>query len=165
MRGFRENYLSFPTPNKWGNHSSWIFGVNLQIWEFSVEDLPKKKQSAMDSQTKYNFPRQALKRSVKNGLFKIRSAFGWHFQWVVLFLVSPRKKRSPLSLKNLAIISAVLLTKTVQSSRRKYCLLDFQLNSCRQYICTKETFFQISKRLLEDLKTLIGDCCVSKRNS
>lgn len=165
MRGFRENYLSFPTPNKWGNHSSWIFGVNLQIWEFSVEGLPKKKQSAMDSQTKYNFPRQALKRSVKNGVFKIRSAFGWLFQWVVLFLVSPRKKRSPLSLKNLAIISAVLLTETVQSSRRKYCLLDFQLNSCRQYICTKEIFFQISKRLLEDLKTLIGDCSVSKRNS
>lgn len=141
------------------------FSVLIYRFESSASKIYQKKQSAMDSQTKYNFPRQALKRSVKNGLFKIRSAFGWHFQWVVLFLVSPRKKRSPLSLKNLAIISVVLLTETVQSSRRKYCLLDFQLNSCRQYICTKETFFQISKRLLEDLKTLIGDCCVSKRNS
>ena len=141
------------------------FSVLIYRFESSASKIYQKKQSAMDSQTKYNFPRQALKRSVKNGLFKIRSAFGWHFQWVVLFLVSPRKKRSPLSLKNLAIISAVLLTETVQTSRRKYCLLDFQLNSCRQYICTKETFFQISKRLLEDLKTLIGDCCVSKRNS
>lgn len=141
------------------------FSVLIYRFESSASKIYQKKQSAMDSQTKYNFPRQALKRSVKNGLFKIRSAFGWHFQWVVLFLISPRKKRSPLSLKNLAIISAVLLTETVQSSRRKYCLLDFQLNSCRQYICTKETFFQISKRLLEDLKTLIGDCCVSKRNS
>lgn len=165
MRGFRENYLSFPTPNKWGNHSSWIFGVNLQIWEFSVEDLPKKNKAQWIRRPSTLFPRQALKRSVKNGVFKIRSAFGWLFQWVVLFLVSPRKKRSPLSLKNLAIISAVLLTETVQSSRRKYCLLDFQLNSCRQNICTKEIFFQISKRLLEDLKKLIGDCCVSKRNS
>lgn len=141
------------------------FSVLIYRFESSASKIYQKKQSAMDSQTKYNFPRQALKRSVKNGLFKIRSAFGWHFQWVVLFLVSPRKKRSPLSLKNLAIISAVLLTETVQPSRRKYCLLDFQLNSCRQYICTKETFFQISKHLLEDLKTLIGDCCVSKRNS
>lgn len=78
--------------------------------------------------------------------------------------LAPEKKVSVVS-ENLAIISAVLLTETVQSSRRKYCLLDFQLNSCRQYICTKEIFFQISKRLLEDLKKLIGDCCVSKRNS
>ena len=77
--------------------------------------------------------------------------------------LAPEKKVSVVS-ENLAIISAVLLTETVQSSRRKYCLLDFQLNSCRQYICTKE-IFQISKRLLEDLKKLIGDCCVSKRNS